>query len=211
VHLVRRKVVYVVVAIAILAVGALYVSGYQVYRYKYTAISGDFPRGPSQGWSAVYFVSSGKMIGEFNYSAANSLTANNTRPGVSFGFVLWHAPGYSIERVNLTFSIAPWPKDVWVNAFNYDTDGYAPLHFENINFSGDTTEASGAVLTLSNFPSENPTTTYGVGLTYKNASVPADVGGTTLLVQMVLVSGSGIPFVGNEYTGQTGFNLVYAA
>jgi len=208
---VRRKVVYAVVAMAILAVGALYVSGYQAYRYK-NAMSADIIRRTSQGWSTLYFDdSSGKILAGFNFSTANSPAANTTQPIVGFGFRLWHLQGFNIELVNLTFYIAPWPADVWVTQFNYDTGGYAPLRVENINFSGGTTGASGAVLTLSDFPSVNSTTTYGVGLTYMNAQVPSDVGSTTVLVQMVLVSGSGIPLVGDAYTGQYGFNLVYAA
>lgn len=168
-------------------------------------------RGTSPEWSTLYFrSSSGNILAEFNFSTTY-LVVNTTQQAVTFGFRLWHVQGVNIERVNLTFDVAPWPADVWVSQFNYDTGGYAPLHVEDTNFSGGPTGVSGGVLTLSAFPPENPTTVYGVGLAYKNAELPADVGSTSVSVEVVLASGSGLPFVGNTYVGRFGFNLVYVA
>jgi hypothetical protein len=207
---VRKKLAYAIAAIAILAVGALYLSGFQAYQYRYN-LSGNLVRAPSPEWSTLYFNSpSGEMLAEFNFSTSY-LAANNTQQGAGFGFQLWHAQGFKVDFVNLTFCIGPSPEDVWVTGFNYYTDGYAPLGFENANFSGGPTGVSGAVLTLSSFPPPNPTTEYGVGLSYKNAELPAAIGSTSVIVQMVLTSGSGIPFAGDTYSGQFGFNLVYVA
>jgi hypothetical protein len=149
------------------------------------------------------------MITEFNFSTTYTNT-NNTQQVVGFSFSIWHAQGFSIESVNLTFYIGPSPADVWVTQFNYYTDGHPPLQFEDTNFTGGVTGVSGAFLTLSGFPPENPTTLYGVGLTYKDVPLPAGIGSTSVLVQMVLFSGSGMPFVGEAYAGQLGFNLVYS-
>jgi hypothetical protein len=200
---VGKKLVYAAVVIAILAVGALYVSGYQLYQYPHTLAPASSPN-----WGTLYLKgSSGETLAELNFTAA--FGGGNGTKGVSFGFQLWHAQGFNIKLVNLTFGIGPYPADVWVTGFNYYTDGYAPLSFQNANYSGGSTGVSGAVLTLSGFPSQNPTALYGVGLAYKNAELPADIGSTTVLVQLVLTSTSEIPFVGDTYAGQTGFNLVY--
>jgi hypothetical protein len=205
---VRKKLVYAIVAVAILAVGGLYLSGFQAYQNQ-SSISGNLVRSPSPEWSALYFKGpSGEVLADFNFSTT-LVDGNGTRQGVSFGFLLWHATGFNIERVNMTFAIGPSPADVWVTAFNYDTGGYPSLDFENANFSGGPTGVSGAVVTLSAFPPPNPTTEYGVGLAYKNAELPAAIGSTSVSVQLVLSSGSGIPFAGDTYTGQFGFNLVY--
>ena len=96
-----------------------------------------------------------------------------------------------------------------MTAFNYDTEGYSGLNFENVNYSGGPAGVSGAVVTLSGFPPLNPTTLYGVGLAYKNAELPTGIGSTAVLVQLVLTSASGVPFVGDTYAGQVGSNLVY--
>jgi hypothetical protein len=206
---VRKKLAYAIVVIAILAVGALSLSGYRVYQYRYN-MSGNLVRAPSPEGGTLYFNSpSGEMLAEFNFSTSY-VTANNTHQAASFGFQLWHAQGFKIELVNLTFAIGPSPADVWVTGFNYYTDGYAPLDFENANLSGGPTGVSGTVLTLSAFSPLNPTTEYGVGLSYRNAELPAAIGSTSVTVQLVLSSGSGIPFAGETYTGQFGFNLVYA-
>jgi hypothetical protein len=206
----RKKLAYAIVAMVILAVGALYVSGFQAYQYRLN-VTGDLVRAPIPEWSALYFKGpSGEVIAEFNFSTTY-VTANDTQQGVGFGFQLWHAQGFNIERVNMTLAVGPSPAEVWVTGFNYDTGGYPPLDFQNANFSGGPTGVSGAVLTLSAFPPPNPTTEYGVGLAYKNAELPAAVGSTTVFVQLVLSSGSGIPFAGDTYTGQFGFNLVYSA
>ena len=202
----KKRFAYAIVAIAIIAVGALYLSGYQAYQYRYN-LSENLVRSPSPEWSTLYFDNpSGETLAKFNFSTSY-MTANNTQQSAGFGFQLWHAQGFKIQLVNLTFTIGPSPSDVWVTQFNYDTGGYAPLDFENANFSGGPTGVSGAVTTLSSFPPPNPTTEYGVGLTYKNAELPAAIGSTSVTVQMVLTSGSGIPFAGDTYSGQFGFNL----
>jgi hypothetical protein len=207
---VGRKLAYVIVAIVILGVGALYASGYQAYQSR-LRISGDLVRTPGPEWSALYFKGpSGVTLAELNFSTAR-MGGNATRQEVSFGFQLWHAKGFNINQVNMTISIGPSPADVWVNGFDYYSGAYPPIDFENANFSGGPAGVSGAVLTLSGFPSSNPTTEYGVGLAYGNAELPAAIGSTSVLVQMVLTSGSGIPFAGDLYSGQFGFNLVYAA
>jgi hypothetical protein len=203
----KRKVTYAIVAIAILAVGALYASGYQAYQNRLN-ISGSLNRASGSELSVVYFRSgAGEVLAEFSFSASY-MSANGTQEGVSFGFTLWHAQGFNIERANMTFAIGPSPADVWVNGFNYDTNGYPPLDFENANFSGGPAGVSGAVLTLSAFPPLNPSTEYGVGLAYKNVVLPAAMASTSVTIQLVLSSGSGIPFVGDTYSGQCVFNLI---
>jgi len=205
---VRNRFAYAIVAVAILAFGALYLSGYQAYQYRYN-MSGNLVRSPSPKWSTLYFDNpSGETLAEFNFSTSYT-NANNTQQDAGFGFQIWHAQGYKIQLVNLTFSIGPSPSDVWITQFNYDTGGCAPLDFQNVNSSGGPTGVSGAVITLSSFPPPNPATEYGVGLTYKNAELLAAIGSTSVTVQMVLTSGSGIPFAGDTYNGQFGFNLVY--
>jgi hypothetical protein len=200
---VRRKLVCAVIVIAILTVGVLYVSGYEVDLYHFKLNPAPGPK-----WNTLLLESSsGETIAELNVTSASF--GGNTTKGVSFGFQLWHAKGYIIEQVNMTIAVGPFPADVWVTAFNYDTGGYPPLDFENANFSGGPTGVSGAVLTLSGFPAQNPTTLYGVGLAYKDAELPAQIGSTTILVQFVLTSTSGIPFVGDSYAGQVASNLVY--
>ena len=205
----RRRLACAFVVIVIILFAALYVSGSPVYRYQNT-MSGNVTREPSPEWSTLQFQSSSdERIAEFNFSTTYTNT-NNTQQGVGFGFSMWHAQGFSIESVNLTFYIGPSPADVWVTQFDYYTDNHSLLRFENTNFTGGATGVSGAFITLSGFPPENPTTLYGVGLTYKDVLLPAGIGSTSVIVQMVLVSGSGMPFVGEAYTGQFGFNLVYS-
>ena|SRR5438552_446878 len=206
----RKKLIYAIVAVAVLAIGTLWVTGYQVYQHQYT-MSGNLSRGISPDSSTLYFKSSsGETLAKFNFTT-RYVNANNTMQGVGFGFRLWHAQGINIERVNLTFDIGPSPADVWVRQFSYYTGSNPPLRFANANFSRGSVGVSGAVLTLSGFPTQNPSTLYGVGLAYKNADLPARIGSTSVSIQMVLASGSGIPFVGDTYTGQSGFNLVYVA
>lgn len=187
---------------AIIAVSVLYVSGLQVYQRQYK-----LSPTPAAKWNVLSLGSSGETLAEINITSATF--EGNTTGAVSFGLQLWHAQGLNIKLVNLTFGIGPYPADVWVTGFNYDSAGHVPLDFENENYSGGPTGASGAVVTLSGFPSQNPTTLYGIGLAYKNAELPAGIGSTVVLVQLVLTSASGIPFVGNTYKGQTTFNLVY--
>ena len=129
----RNRVTYVIVVMAILAVGALYLSGYLAYQYS-NGMSGKLVRSPSPEWSTLYFDSpSGETVAEFNFSTSYA-AANNTEQGAGFGFQLWHAPGFKIQLVNLTFSIGPSPAKVWVTQFSYDTGGYAPLDFEKRQF-----------------------------------------------------------------------------
>jgi hypothetical protein len=200
---VRRRLVFAIIAIAIIAVGILYVSGFEVYQNQY----GLSPTPPSKWGVFDLKSSSGETVAEINVTSAS--VEGNTTKGVSFGFQLWHAQGFNIKLVNITLGVGPYPAAVWVTGFNYYTDGQAPLDFKNENYSGGPTDVSGAVLTLSGFPPQNPSTLYGVGLAYENAELPTSIGSTTVLVQFVLTSSSGIPFVGNTYAGQTAFNLVY--
>jgi hypothetical protein len=200
---VKRNLVYAATVIAILTVSVLYASGYRVELNHF-----NLNPAPGPKWNTLLLKSSaGETLAELNVSSA-SFEGNATKE-VGFGFQLWHAKGFSIERVNMTIAVGPFPADVWVTAFNYDTGGYPPLGFQNANFSGGPTGVSGAVLTLSGFPPQNPTILYGVGLAYKNAELPAQIGSTTFLVQIVLTAPSGVPFIGDSYTGQVASNLVY--
>ena len=204
----KRKAVYAIAALLILAVGLLYVTGYQLYRNQDT-MSGSMSRAPSPEWSIVKFRSpSGETLAEFNFSTTYAVNANKSQKSVDFGFILLHAPEFNIGSLNITYSIGPWPKEVGVTGFNYDTGSVTP-NDRIANYTGDPTHVSGAVITVFSFPPSNPTPEYGVGLAYTNAELPSDIGSTSVTVQMVLTTGSGTPFVGDAYAGQLSFNLVY--
>ena len=197
------------VVVVLLFLGSAYTFGYQVYQ-SHNTMSASFAGSPSPGWSTLYFKSaSGVLLAEFNYSTARLLTANSTGNAAAFGFKVWHATGFSVQGLNLTFSIGPYPAKVWMSQFSYYTGNYPTLDTKNVNYTGGPSEVSGAVLTLSGFPaSGDPSTIYSVGLSYGNTATPETVGSTSVMVQMVLVSGSGVPYVGELYSGASGFNLV---
>ena len=213
----RKKLVYAAVIIAILAVGILYSSGFQVYQYQYNLSlkSATAPNPESVALPFPFYLESpsGTVLAELNFSSARLMNANNTQDGVGLGFRVWRAPGFNIELLNLSFDIAPLPADVWVKAFNYYTGSYPPLRVEIANFSGGNgclangCGSAGAVLTLSGFPPPDLTTEYGIGLANKNAELPGAIGSNSVGVQVIFTSGSGTPFAGNTYTGQIGYNL----
>jgi len=206
----RKRLVITTALIAVLLLlASAYALGYQVYE-SHNTMSGSTTRSVSPELSTLHFTSaSGELLAEFNFSTVRLFDANSTATAAAWGFQIWHAPGFSVQALNITFSIGPSPARVWVSQLSYDTGSNPPLDMRNLNYTGGPSEASGAVLTLSGFPSsENPSTLYSVGLSYGSAATPESVGSTSVLVQMTLASGSGVQYAGETYSGSSGFNLV---
>ncbi len=204
----KGKTAVAIVVVAILILAGAEALGFQIYHYQ-SAMTGKVVRLAGQSWSTLYFESSsGRTVAEFNFTDATVGIENSTAGTVSWVFRIWHAPGFSFQSLNLTFSIGPWPANVWVSQFNYYTGDNPPLDVTNMNYSGGPSGDSGAVLTLSGFPAaENPTQPYGIGLTY-NALATSEIGSTGVWVQLVLGTNSGVPLIGESYSGEFGFNLV---
>ena len=202
------KVVYVAGVLALIIV-AVYVSGLQVYRYNNELTSEPAVYDRATGWWTAYLNESGRAVAEFNYTiGAPPVNASET-PLLLFGFRVWHAPGVELGEQNMTFSIG-FPAKVWVTGPNYDADGNAPLTVVNRNFTGGPGEVSGAVLTLSGFPSnENPTVLYGVGIRFQNGTSTALIPAGSMTAQLVLGGASTYPLVGEEYAGEVGSTLAW--
>ena len=204
------KIVYVAGVMALIIV-AVYASGIQVYQYHNELTPEPIVYDRATGWWTAYFNESGRTVAEFEYSVSAPPVNASKAPLLIFGFKVWHASGVELSELNLTFSIG-FPAKVWVSGGpNYDSDGNAPVTVVNRNFTGGLGEVSGAVLTLSGFPSgENPTVLYGVGIKFQNGTSTALIPAGSMTAQLDLGGASTYPFVGEEYAGEVGSTLAWS-